>query len=269
MTVKKKQTQKPKPSQPPKPSFWGAGGEPIAIAHRGGDGAGNDKRNTLEAFQAAWDLGYIYAETDIILAASGELVTIHGSRNWLQAAAKRDITRPVLQKMTLAQIRLTLKPGGAEVPTLEEVLTSFPKMKFFIDLKTDEVVEPLAKLIKRLKVSDRICIVGLDYNRNRKVMNACSPAEVSIGFTIGRGLRFRNINMLLLKTDRLGGVEGIFMHHSLVSRPMLDLIHKKGFRAAVWTVNSSLGIKHALRSGADGVISDRIRLLKEIIESKK
>ncbi len=249
--------------------FWDNSGRPLAIAHRGGDAAGADKENTLDAFQAAWEQGYTYAETDVIVAASGEVVVIHGSHNWLQAGPSRDITRRVLQKMTLDQIQYSLKPGGAKVPTLEEVLTTFPKLNFFIDLKTDEVVGPLAKLIKRLKAYERICIVGFDYGRNQNFIKACRPAKACTGLTVGRGLRFRNINMLLLKTGRLGNVEAILMHHSLVSRGMISLVHRRGLKAVVWTANSSLGIKHALRSGADGVISDRISLLKEVISSKK
>jgi glycerophosphoryl diester phosphodiesterase len=265
MTVKK--TRTPKPSRPPRSDFWAATG-PAVIAHRGGDAAGGHKENTLEAFQAAWDMGYTYAETDVIAAASGEVVVIHGSLNWLQAGLKRDITRRILQKMTLSQIRRTLKPGGAEIPTLEEVLTSFPKMNFILDLKTDEVVRPLAKLIKRLSAYDRICVVGFDYGRNLKFAKACAPAKARTGLTIGRGLRFRNINMLLLKTGRLSDIEAVLMHHSLVSRPMVNLVHHRGLKAVVWTANSSLGIKHAIRSGADGIISDRISLLKQIVDSK-
>lgn len=264
----KKPKQKLKPSRPPKSSFWGSSTKPLMIAHRGGDGRGIERRNTLDAFQVAWDMGYKYAETDIVLSTSGELAVIHGSLFWVQAAFKRDFTRSVLQKMSLEQIQHSLKPGGSQIPTLEEVLISFPKMKFFIDLKTDEVVKPLAKLIKRLKVYDRVCIVGLDYGRNREFMRICGPARVRIGLTVGRGVRVKNINMLLLKTGRLGGVDAILMHHSLVSRPMVNLVHKRGLKAVVWTANSRLGIKHAIRSGADGIISDRIGILKEVIESK-
>jgi glycerophosphoryl diester phosphodiesterase len=260
--------QKKQPNQPPPRSdFWDSA-KPIAIAHRGGNAAGKHKENSLEAFQAAWDLGYKYAETDVILAASGELVIIHGSRNWLQAGFSRNIARPVLQKMTLEQIRYTLRPGGAQVPTLEEVLLAFPKMKFLIDLKTDEVVAPLAKLIKRLKISERVFIVGLDYDRNVELKRACAPAEVRIGLTVGRSLRLRNINMILLKSGRLSDIDAILMHHSLVSRPMIGLVHHRGFKVLVWTANSSLGIKHAIRSGADGIISDRVVLLKNILDSK-
>lgn len=261
--------KKPKKNQPQpklKPDFW-ASDKPIAIAHRGGDAAGGDKENTLEAFQSAWDLGYEYAETDVILAASGEVVIIHGSRNWLQAGVSRNLSRRTLQLMTLDQMRQFVRPGGGQVPTLEEVLTSFPKMKFIIDLKTDETAVPLAKLLKRLKVLDRVCVTGFGYGRNVKFLEACGNAKVRAGLTVGRGLRFRNINMFMLKSGRLKNVEAIFLHHSLVSRPMISLIHHRGFKAIVWTANSSLGIRHAIRSGADGIISDRVELLKSIVNT--
>lgn len=237
------------------------------IAHRGGNAAGGDKENTLEAFQAAQDLGYSYAETDVIVAASGEVVVIHGSLNWLQAGINRDITRRILQKMTLSQIRQTLKPGGAQIPTLQEVLETFPKMKFILDLKTDEVALPLAELIEKTKTHQRVCVTGFSYGRTRAFIKACGQHQTNSGLTVGRGLRFKNMNLLMLKAGRLSDVEAVFMHHSLISTPMVNLVHHRGLKAIVWTANSSLGIKHALRSGVDGVISDRVQFLKEVISS--
>jgi glycerophosphoryl diester phosphodiesterase len=247
--------------------FWGE--PPIAIAHRGGDGAGAAKENTLEAFQSARDLGYEYVETDVIRAASGELVLVHGSHNFAQAAFKRDITRRTLQMMSLEQMRSIFKPGGAEVPLLEDALTAFPRMRFILDLKMDETVEPLARLIARLKVNNRICVTGFSYNRTLRFKKDIGSLPVTSGLTVGRGLRFRNFNMLMLKTGRLKDIEAVFLHHSLVSVPMLRIIHKHGLKAVVWTPNSKLGIRHAIRSGADGIIADRAALLKQIINAQK
>lgn len=258
-----KTTQK---SSRPKNSFWDSPA-PLAIAHRGGDAAGKDKENTLEAFQAAQKLGYRYIETDVIRAASGELVLIHGARNWLQAGLSRGLSRRVLQMMTLEQMRQIIRPGGGQVPTLEEALKTFPKMNFILDIKTDEVAEPLAKLLKRLKVLNRVSITGFDYRRNLACINACGAGNVSCALTVGRGVRFQNMNMFLLKSGQLAGVDAISLHHSLVSQPMISLIHHRGFKALVWTANSSLGIKHAVRSGADGIMSDRIGLLKGIVQT--
>lgn len=245
-------------------SFWDSK-TPLAIAHRGGNAAGKERENTLKAFRAAASLGYQYAETDVVLALSGEPVLIHGSHNFLQAGLKRDITRRALQKMTLEQMRDIVRPGGTDVPTLEEVLLAVPKMKLVLDLKTPESIEPLAKMITRLKVADRICATSFRYEIVRRFAAACGPQKPSLGLTIGRSLRLQNINMIMLKSGRLSDIDAVFIHHSLVSGPMLSLVHNRGLKAVVWTANSKLGIRHALRSGADGIISDRINLLKEIL----
>ncbi len=261
--VKTKQPKRPRP----KPDFWGTG-KPLIIAHRGGDAAGKDKKNTLEAFTAAWELGYRYAEADVILAASGELVVVHGSHNWIHAGVGRGITSQVLQMMTLDQIRYLVKPGGAEAPLLEDVLQALPKMRFILDIKTDEAVEPLARLLKRLKSTERVCVSGYEYQRALRFIEACRPARTTAGLTVGRGIRFRNMNRFMLQSGQLQDVEAIFLHHSLISQPMVSLVHRRGFKAIVWTANSSLGIKHALRSGIDGIISDRVGLLKDILDAK-
>jgi glycerophosphoryl diester phosphodiesterase len=247
--------------------FWDVQ-TPIAIAHRGGDAAGPGTENTIEAFRAAAGLGYKYIETDVILAASGELVLVHGSHNWAHATVSRGITRYTLQKMTLDQMRFTLRPEGI-IPTLEEVLTAFPKMKFILDLKTDEAAAPLGKLIKRLRAEDRIILTGFDFHRIGMFEKTCGQGRVRTGLTVGRGVRFRNMNMFLLKSGQLSGVDSIYMHHSLISPPMVGLVHRRGFKAVVWTANSRIAINNAIRSGADGIISDRVALLKKILESKK
>lgn len=261
-------TTKSRPSRQLKNSFWDAE-TPIAIAHRGGDAAGDDQKNTLKAFKTAQDLGYKYLETDVILAASGEVIVIHGSRNFLQAHFKGDLSRTSLQKMTLAKIRRAFKTINIQVPTLEELLTALPETRFFIDPKTDEVVFPLAKLLIRLKATDRVCIGSFYHERIRHFLRVAGHTHIPTSFIIGRGIRFVNKSLLMLKTGRLRDVEAVQLHHSLVSREMIDLVHKRGFRAIIWTCNSPLSIKNAINCGADGVISDRIQLLKEILAAKR
>ena len=258
-------TKKPKPQQL-KSNFWGTK-TPIAIAHRGGEEAGIDKKNTMAAFKAAYDAGYKYFETDVVLAASGEVVVYHGSRNWLHAGIDGDLPRKTLQKMSLPEIRRQIKRGGEKVPTLEELLTAFPDIKFFIDPKTDEVVFPLAKLVKKLGVQARVTIGSFYYERLQTLHNLFKTDNVSTNLIIGRGLRLRNKNLDMLKNGRLAGVEAIQLHHSLVSEQMLNLVHKQGLRAVIWTANSPISIKNAIKCGADGVISDRLTLLKEVIET--
>lgn len=266
MTLKMR--PKPKLKQPlPKSSFWGNTDAPIAIAHRGGDGAGADKENTLAAFRAAVKMGYEYGETDVILTADGQVIAIHGATNFLDTILKAKPSRNGLQKKTLREIRRGVKPYS-QIPLLSELLQACPDMKFFIDPKTSEVVEPLAELLRGMRVLDRVCIGSFDYKRVMRMRDLLGAERVATSLIIGRGLRLVNRKLDMLKTGRLSHVQAVKLHHSLMSREMVDLVHSQGFKAIVWTANSKLAMENAIKSGVDGIISDRVSLLKEVLSSK-
>jgi glycerophosphoryl diester phosphodiesterase len=242
-------------------NFWDAQ-TPIAIAHRGGDGAGYDKRNTMAAFSSAAKLGYQYMETDVVVTKDGKVIVSHGAATGLVAKLRGTHSYKILQGLTYAEVRQNLQVGGETVITLEELLGKFPKAKFLLDPKTDEAVEPLAELLIRLRDLNRVCLASFHYERTTKLY-ALLGNQTTYAVIIGRN----NWLKLLppLKSGRLKHVEVVYLHHSFVSRPMLRLIHNHGYKVFVWTCNSALSIKHAIRCGADGIISDRTKLLKENI----
>lgn len=245
-------------------SFWGKA--PIAVAHRGGNAAGQGKRNTMSAFRSADKLGYGYMETDVINTSDGRVIIAHGAMFNLTARLRGTFKIDLLQNLTYKQIKSGLKVSGEQIPLLEDLLLRFPTARFFIDPKTDEVVEPLAQLVARLKVQDRVCLGSFRYKRVVRLRQMLK-GRGHFALIIGRNNWLRYLPML--KAGRLKGIEAVYMHHSFVSRPMLGLVHSKGLKALIWTCNSPLSIKNAVRCGADGVISDRIDLLKEILKPKR
>lgn len=246
------------------PGFWDAK-TPIAVAHRGGNAAGQNKRNTMAAFNAAYKLGYDYFETDVINTKDGRVIIAHGALFSLTARLRGTFSTDMLQNLTYKQIKSGLKVGGQQIPLLEDLLLKFPTAKFFIDPKTDEVVEPLAQLIKQLKAQGRVCLGSFRYERVEKLYRLLD-GKGHFALIIGRNNWLRYLPRL--KAGRLKAIETVYMHHSFVSRPMLGLIHSRGLKALIWTCNSPLSIKNAARCGADGVISDRIDLLKEVLKEK-
>jgi glycerophosphoryl diester phosphodiesterase len=247
-------------------SFWDDKSSPIAIAHRGGDAAGEKKENTIEAFAAAAKAGFRYGETDVILASSCEVVAIHGSDNWMQSYFSGQTSRRSLQKMTLKQIKNHLMVDNLKVNTLDEILLALPNMNFFIDPKTNEVVLPLVKLIEKLGVQDRVCVGSFHYERVQTFINLLKDKPVSTSLIVGRGVRLRNKNLNMLKKGHLKLVEAVQLHHSLISEEMVELVQGQGLKALVWTANSPLPIKNAIKCGADGIISDHVELLKEVLQ---
>jgi glycerophosphoryl diester phosphodiesterase len=165
--------------------------------------------------------------------------------------------------MTLKEIQ-SHALEGVKITRLEEMLQKLPDMKFFIDPKTDQVVLPLAKLLKNTGARERVSVGSFSYDRVLHFQKIVRE-PVSTSFIIGRGVRLVNKGRARLKSGRLKHIEAVQLHHSLVSKEMIDLVHSHGFKALVWTANSPLSIKNAINCGADGIISDRVELLKDIL----
>ncbi|MBE1490940.1 glycerophosphodiester phosphodiesterase [Plantactinospora soyae] len=113
----------------------------LTIAHRGDPLA--HRENTMPAFQSAVDKGANTLEFDLRLTRDGRIALLHDARLdrlWDVPAAIADLT--------LAQVR-TAGTDGHQVPTLDELLVAFPRTTFLVDLKTDDVVEPAVRELRR------------------------------------------------------------------------------------------------------------------------
>ncbi len=266
-------------------AFLDNSGEVIAFAHRGGDAAGADKENTMAAFQAAHDMGYGYFETDVISSADGKVMAIHGSKNKKAVKETKLPLRSELQEMTYDQIQENVRIGGEPVPTLEEVLRTFPDTRVNIDPKTKQVVEPLAKLIRKTGAIDRVCIGAFSYKRTKavaaelggqeKVCTAVGP----LGFLAAKGLMPR---AYLLKTEaaclqlpfRKKDLKQMSNDPDFPNDPMLTDTHvverarDAGLDLHVWTVNDTESMEKAAALGVDGIMSDNLVGLQSVLGSK-
>jgi glycerophosphoryl diester phosphodiesterase len=200
----------------------------IAIAHRGGDGASFSKRNTMAAFQSAYNLGYKYMETDVALAKNGQVVITHNA------------------------------PVGQE-PRLLDVLQTFPTIKFFIDPKTDEVVEPLVDIIKKTKSLQRVCIGSFSYKRLKKVAELLGGWDKACTSYISQAIwrQFR---------PNFEG-DALCVPHWSITSVSVRQARKYDLKLIAWTPNGYRSINRLIDLGVDGIISDRVELLKELLDS--
>ena len=250
-------------------SFWAD--PPIAIAHRGGAAAfGKDKfkvENTFEAFEAAIKLGYKYLELDVIKTADNQVIILHVASYKVEAAAGlKDSPGPEkLQKMTLAELRPYL---GRKIPTLADLLVKFPDVKLFVDAKTDEVVKPLAELIKNTDSYDRVVIGSFFPRRLIKAHEILGPKAL-INLNISRlPFKFLQMKRFLASPDHRF-ISSVHLPYVWATKGKIKWLQSLGIKVLVWWPNSERTIKRALNNGADGIISDNIKLLKEIIEERE
>ncbi|MFI6152811.1 glycerophosphodiester phosphodiesterase [Kitasatospora sp. NPDC051170] len=241
---------------------------PLAFAHRGGD-LGHPE-NSLAAFEAAVALGYRYLETDVHATADGVLVAFHDTR--LDRVTDRSGAVAELPWETVRAARI----GGTEpVPLLEDLLGAFPDARFNIDVKAEPAIGPLVEAIRRTDAWDRVCVGGFSDSRLAAVRAAAGPRlATSLGPREVARLRLGS-----LAGGLLGGLLGgrapytgicaqVPERHKgvrVVDRAFVRAAHRLGLQVHVWTVDDPTRIRALLDLGVDGIMADRIDVLRDVL----
>jgi glycerophosphoryl diester phosphodiesterase len=113
----------------------------LTIAHRGDPLV--HRENTMPAFHSAVDKGANTLEFDLRLTRDGQIALLHDARLdrlWGVPAA--------IAELTLEEVRAA-GAGEYRVPTLDELLAAFGQTTFLVDLKTDDVIEPAVRELRR------------------------------------------------------------------------------------------------------------------------
>ncbi|GAA2814898.1 glycerophosphodiester phosphodiesterase [Kitasatospora paracochleata] len=238
---------------------------PLAFAHRGGD-LGHPE-NSLAAFEAAVALGYRYLETDVHATADGVLVAFHDTL--LDRVTDRTGAVAELPWQTVREARI----GGTEpIPLLEELLDAFPDVRFNVDVKAPAAVEPLVEVVRRTDAWDRVCVGGFSDSRIAAVRAAAGPRlATSLGPREVARLRLRSLAGPLLRgagAPWAGVCAQVPERHRgipVVDRAFVRAAHRSGLQVHVWTVDDPDRIRALLDLGVDGIMADRIDVLKDVL----
>jgi glycerophosphoryl diester phosphodiesterase len=247
---------------------------PIAFAHRGG--AGEAPENTLAAFEIARTLGYKYLETDAHLTRDGVLVAFHDERLDRVTDRTAAIADLDIAEVEAADAGYAFSPDGGHtfpfrgrgirVPRLEELLVRWPDSRVNIDPKSDACVGPLAALLDRLSGWGRVCVGSFSDRRLRQVR------------ALGRGRACTSMGPQAVALARLTATIGLMPRLDadciqvpisrgpvrIVTERFVVAAHRAGLAVHVWTINDEATIHELIDLGVDGIMSDRLRLLRDI-----
>ncbi|MDQ2758811.1 MAG: glycerophosphodiester phosphodiesterase [Actinomycetota bacterium] len=242
---------------------------PLALAHRGGATYGPNVgiENSLRAFRTAVDLGYRYVETDVHATADGELVAFHDDR--LERVTDGSGRVAQLPWAAVARARIA---GREPVPRLADLLEELPTTRFNIDLKADGAVEPLWRTLRDHGAEARVCVASFSDRRLRafrrlageRVATTAGPRETAVvRFAPARLSALARLPAAVLQVPvvhRLGLVSV-----RLVTRSFVGRAHRLGKQVHVWTVDDPAEMVSLLDLGVDGLVTDRIDLLKQVL----
>ena len=260
---------------PPHP-FFAASDDVLVIAHQGGEGL--RPSNTMTAFANAVALGVDVLETDVHATADGELVMMHDD-----TVDRTTDGSGILREMTLAEVQ-ALDAGyywtdddgqsypyrgqGLRVPTLRDLLTAFPQMRFNVEIKEQEppVAEPLCDLIRELGMAEQMLVASFNEAAIVAFRQACP--EVATSMVQAEIIPFFALSKLWLGATYQPQVEAIQVPEfrgGIVPWGDLRVVNGRFVRDAqhhniefhVWTVNETDDMQRMLDWGVDGIITDR------------
>jgi glycerophosphoryl diester phosphodiesterase len=233
---------------------------PVAFAHRGG--AARNPENSWPAFENSARLGYTYLETDARSTSDGALLAFHDAT--LNRVTDRTGT---VSRMTWREVSRARIGGTEPIPLLEDLLGTFTDQRFNIDLKDGGTIEPLAGALRRTGAWDRVCVTSFSGARllaaqrllDRPVCLAVTPAAiVAVRYAGHPG---RTLATRLARS----GAQCAQVPPRIATREFIRRSHELGLHVHVWTLNRREDIVRALDLGADGVMTDDVELLREIL----
>jgi len=248
------------------------GPTPVGLAHRGGAAYGPNVgiENTLAAFRAAVELGFRYLETDVHATSDGELLAFHDDR-----LDRVTDGQGLISSMPYAAVRDVLVGGREPVTRLTDLLEEFPTTRINIDVKAPGAVEPLVRVVKQHNAIDRVCIGSFSEARLRAVRKGLGPRLATAAGQVGTGhlrfapgftLRWLATPAPVLQIPESHVLKGCTVR--LVTPAFVDRVHRLGKHLHVWTVDDRADMERLLDWGVDGIVSDRIDTLAEVLDAR-
>jgi glycerophosphoryl diester phosphodiesterase len=239
---------------------------PLAFAHRGG--SAHAPENTWRAFEHAVKLGDTYLETDARATADGHLMAFHD-----RTVDRVTDGRGPIGSISYADVTALRVAGTEPIPLLEDLIGTWPDIRFNIDLKDEAAIRVLPEVLRRTGAWDRVCVTSFSGARlrvfrglaDRPVCMAVSPASVAaVRFTpaLPAAMR-RQARRLDLAHARCAQVPGAVASEAFIRRA-----HALGLAVHVWTINDKAAMHRLLDLGADGIMSDQIALLREVLAER-
>jgi glycerophosphoryl diester phosphodiesterase len=235
------------------------------IAHRGGSARGPE--NTIEAMRLGIAEGADAIELDVHLCSDGEVVVIHDP-----TVDRTTEGRGAVDCMTLADLRsldAACRFSGVEpqspgrrpcrIPTLSEVLESFPRTPFIIEVKTPAVSIQTRALIEKHGAEDRCFVDSFHSN----------AVDVFRGSRIAHGASRTGVARLIARSflhapAPLGGdvsalcIPRRYRGWPLPLKRLSAYLRSAGKPIHIWTVNDPREALELWELGVSGIITDQV-----------
>ncbi|MDC3955912.1 glycerophosphodiester phosphodiesterase [Polyangium jinanense] len=241
------------------------GPRPRLFAHRGASGTAPE--NTLPAFAAALAAGADRLELDVHLTADEEVIVLHDE----DVARTTDGAGPASKKRFSETRELDAGYGfqdpdgaypfrgrGIRIPTLAEVLTSFPGVPLNIELKDDaeSLVSAVQWVLHRHEGRERVLLTAEPGSLMEKIRRRipgvltgmCLPESLEF-LCNGGNPGYVARGFALQVPTSLAGIP-------IVTPYFVEVAHACGLEVHAWVINEEAEMRALVAMGVDGIMTD-------------
>lgn len=228
---------------------------PLVTAHTGCMGLpDNSAASALEGLSLGADI----IEDDIRVTRDGIPVLSHDDRVRLADGREGSVSG-----LTLQELNEGLAAPIVLLETVLKLLDNYPGARMNLDLKTDDSIGPVAALVRKLGIVDRVFLTGCEYDRALQANSHDNGIAKLLNVDINS---FRNNEFM----DAVGqacreaadsGCFGLNVPYQIVRPELMDFAADKGLSVFIWTVNEAQEMRKYAAMGVGSITTRDVAAL--------
>ncbi|ALV45154.1 hypothetical protein MB46_06190 [Arthrobacter alpinus] len=220
----------------------------LVIGHRGYDSGGVE--NTIGGLVAAAVMKTDLVEADFQQTSDGEFVASHDTNLLVLAGKNQNIYEMTAAEVTATTV--TMKGHSSMIPTMTAYVQKAREigMPLLIELKVTGHENPgyVEDFLAELDAADGF---------NGNIFHSLNPAAVEKIKTLRPDLKVGLTIGLLYGSLPTTPCDFYVIEQASLTPEMIEAAHGQGKDVYSWTVNGELSMRALLRSGVDGLVTDR------------
>jgi glycerophosphoryl diester phosphodiesterase len=173
--------------------------------------------------------------------------------------------------MTFAQVSEARIHGIDPIPRLSELLAEFPDARFNVDAKSPTAVALLVSTIEEYEAYDRVCVAAFGirrlYELRRRLGWRVPSAASALGIGVNRFVPWMTwaLNTPAPVLQMPLSIPVLGRQLTVVTPALVEAVHRAGKKVQIWTVDDSETMERLIDAGVDGIFTDRIDTLKDVL----
>jgi len=172
-----------------------------------------------------------------------------------------------IKNMTLEELKQLDCGDGEIIPTIQELIhITKDKISLNCEIKSRGITEKLVEVLRKADLIEDTIISSFKHDELLKIQKLEPQLKIaSLNPSRVGWIRSWFSRRKLLKTAIINKFYAINPFHKLLNEKFITKAHKNDIKIFPWTVNSDSAIKKAIRLGVDGIITNKIFRVKEIL----